>query len=372
MPRARPQRRRPVNDNALAYRQRLRHRQPDQQQEIANAPLRRHPRRNQRNRQQQHIQDQQPMQDLINVQQAVPVPRPPIQQVPQPQVQPVPQPPVQPVPQLPVAQQSSQGVQTTQSLVNGEQLLNLVPSASVNQEPLLLPYSNELDIFVSQNIKEKIWNLEYVDLSTLLKNNFTVPNETQNCISIDNGRLIVSQMNKVLKTKSIDNIDNWTDAFLNYSRILLEKHNCMAHDLLSYMSIIRGALSDSSFDRLYLYDQQFRLRKALNPSRPWSQIDGNLWLRFVAKAPTQNVTTNNQHGKCYDFNFRRVCFRLNCYYLHSNGMHAAMFCNQFSKGKTNQALNNRKTTQKFNYPQINPKMNARPPLLGNNPGLTKQ
>jgi hypothetical protein len=38
------------------------------------------------------------------------------------------------------------------------------------------------------------------------------------------------------------------------------------------MSIIRGALADASFDRVYISDQQFRVRKSLNPTRPWSQV----------------------------------------------------------------------------------------------------
>jgi hypothetical protein len=55
-----------------------------------------------------------------------------------------------------------------------------------------------------------------------------------------------------------------------------------------------------------MYDQQFRLRKSLNPTRPWSQVDGVLWLRFVAKGASgiQNVNSYNnpQQRKCYDFN----------------------------------------------------------------------
>jgi hypothetical protein len=35
----------------------------------------------------------------------------------------------------------------------------------------------------------------YIDLAILLRNNFTVPNEMQNCISVDNGRLIIQQIN---------------------------------------------------------------------------------------------------------------------------------------------------------------------------------
>jgi hypothetical protein len=82
--------------------------------------------------------------------------------------------------------------------------------------------------------------MNYIDLAILLRNNFTVPNEMQNCISVDNGRLIIQQMNKVVKAKHIENIDSWTDAFLNYAKILVEKHTIMASELFTYMSIIRG------------------------------------------------------------------------------------------------------------------------------------
>ena len=64
-----------------------------------------------------------------------------------------------------------------------------------------MPFSNELDIFVSQNTKEKIWNMGYIDLAILLRNNCTVPNEMQNCMSVDNGRLVIRQMNKVVRAK---------------------------------------------------------------------------------------------------------------------------------------------------------------------------
>ena len=47
--------------------------------------------------------------------------------------------------------------------------------------------------------------------------------------------------------------------------------------------------------RVYMYGQQFRLRKSLNPTRPWSQVDGVLWLRFIAKGASgiQNVNSCN-------------------------------------------------------------------------------
>jgi hypothetical protein len=56
--------------------------------------------------------------------------------------------------------------------------------------------------------------------------------------------------------------------------ILITKHPLLAGDLFMYMAIIRGAISDAMFDRVYMYDQQFRLRMSLNPTNSWSQIDG--------------------------------------------------------------------------------------------------
>jgi hypothetical protein len=72
-------------------------------------------------------------------------------------------------------------------------------------------------------------------------------------------------------------------AHLDFGKVLITKHPLLSGDLFMYMAIIRGAISDATFDRVYMYDQQFRLRMSLNPTNSWSQIDGTLWLRFNAK-----------------------------------------------------------------------------------------
>jgi hypothetical protein len=51
----------------------------------------------------------------------------------------------------------------------------------------------------------------------------------------------------------------WTDAFINYAKVLITKHPLLAGDLFMYMAIIKGAISDATFDRVYMCDQQFRL-----------------------------------------------------------------------------------------------------------------
>ena len=102
----------------------------------------------------------------------------------------------------------------------------------------------------------------------------------------------------------------WTDAFINYAKVLITKHTLLAGDLFMYMAIIRGAISDATFDRVYMYDQQCRLRMSLNQTNSRSQIDGTLWLRFIIKGASglQNPTLSNNGSQrpCYDYNFKKV------------------------------------------------------------------
>ena len=42
-------------------------------------------------------------------------------------------------------------------------------------DPLLIPsFTNETDVFISQTLKEKVWNFEYVDLALFLRQNLKV------------------------------------------------------------------------------------------------------------------------------------------------------------------------------------------------------
>ncbi|CAC5390599.1 CYP4B1 [Mytilus coruscus] len=142
-----------------------------------------------------------------------------------------------------------------------------------NTGSLLMPCANEIDIIVSQQIKEKIWNFEYVDFGTLLKQNSQYYSnlDQKQSVTVENGMLVIS--NKPLKVNTINNIELWTEAFANFSKILLQKDASLAQDLFTYMSIIRDAISNAPFDS-YQYDRQLRLRVSLNHSKSWSEIDG--------------------------------------------------------------------------------------------------
>ena len=242
-------------------------------------------------------------------------------------------------------------VQADNNVINGEDFLsdNTHIANNISNDPLIVPMNNEIDLFVNQSMKEKIWGLQYVNLALLLHQNFDVPNEPKvNGLTVLNGNVVVNSENRNLKIKHIENINAWTDAFCNFSKIVIQRHPMLASDLFSYMALIRGAVSDASFERVYQYDQQFRLRVAQNPTRSWSQIDGNLWFRFVAKGALggQIIPSQSFQKFCYDYNFRKGCFRINCLYRHSclkcYGMHPSVLCTHFKNMQNNQQLNIRK------------------------------
>lgn len=212
------------------------------------------------------------------------------------------------------------------------------------------------------SLKEKIWNFEYIDLSLLLKQNFVHnTQDNQNTLQIIDGKLVVQSKSK--KVKSIDSIKMWTEAFITYIQVVIENHPNKAHELLKYLSVIRGASDECPTVQWVQYDQQFRLRVSRNPTRSWSNIDAELWLRFIAKGSHGQNTGQSRLSKypCYDYNFKGQCNRQNCIYRH-NCMKCSLLhpaCNCF------QSMGYGPPTPRFQVPQIrgntqrplNPNMN---------------
>ena len=69
-----------------------------------------------------------------------------------------------------------------------------------------------------------------------------------------------------------------------------------------------------------MYDEQFRLRKAQDPTSSWSSVDYELWLIHmnITSSPgtgNQMIFSNKKNGaqKCYNFNYQGTCFRQHCF-----------------------------------------------------------
>jgi hypothetical protein len=152
-------------------------------------------------------------------------------------------------------------------------------------------------------------------LSLLLPPNFKCQSEKQDLLSLVDDKLIMQYTNNPLAFKQIDSISIWTDAFINYAKVMIARHPLLAGDLLSYMSIIRGAVVDAPFYRVYQYDHQCQLRIAYNQTRTWSQIDGNVCLQFIAKGALSNQSSTSCRFRvstqkpCYDFNLKKKMFQ---------------------------------------------------------------
>ncbi|KAJ8305860.1 hypothetical protein KUTeg_016405 [Tegillarca granosa] len=213
------------------------------------------------------------------------------------------------------------------NLVNSAQLATV---AQVNLEPdhissALPEFDESLGDHVPQQIRLKVWDDQYINLYSLLpdkeENTILDPdNESSPLVILKSGQIGLGHRSSTLK--KVSNIEEWTDAFMIFASIYLQKYQNgqMALDLLKYCSTIRWAASKVPGPAWRQYDEQFRLRRAKKPSKSWARLDLDLWLLFISAStplnnPSQkfNLGTKELAGKpkgiCWDYN-RNKCTSL--------------------------------------------------------------
>ena len=72
--------------------------------------------------------------------------------------------------------------------------------------------------------------------------------------------------------------------------IYLERHAARAAELLKYVETIRLASVQFSGFGWRTYDEQFRLRHAVNPASSWGIMDIELWVTVAAAASIVSAT----------------------------------------------------------------------------------
>ncbi|CAG2227127.1 unnamed protein product [Mytilus edulis] len=151
-------------------------------------------------------------------------------------------------------------------------------------------------------------------------------------------------------------------------------------ELVKYMSSVRkGAKRHGGIGWKY-YDEQYRLKKAREPSGSWGKLDSEYWMWYMQSASVQpegqaaNQASNSRAlytnqtattSRCYSFNFDGVCNKPNCIYNHSClrcGLHHPIIScykqNQFHGQVSNQT----RTEPRFNGPRFTrPRSNFRSP-----------
>jgi hypothetical protein len=95
------------------------------------------------------------------------------------------------------------------------QVIQPVPQIE-NGEALIIPTKSDIDVFVSQKMSIQIWNLEYIDLAHLLyKNVISNIDKPKKVLGFDENGDILIERSKYSEVKSISNIKEWSEGFLN-------------------------------------------------------------------------------------------------------------------------------------------------------------
>ncbi len=184
-----------------------------------------------------------------------------------------------------------------------------------------------LGLHVSQQTKEKIWQGAFVDFSLLCHDTSISANIIDKYDSASSDlSLVVEQGKLVLRKpgvsrKKIESVDVWQSAFHTFMAIFLQKHPFRSAELLKYAEIIRLAANQFPGHGWRLYDEQFRLKLEMIPTRPWGNLDMELWLTVAAAgvappaAPGSTWSSSfavQQVNKSKPANFKsRVCFAFN-------------------------------------------------------------
>ena len=310
-----------------------------------------------------------------------PVPQPPLPQHPVPQ-HPGPQPPVPQLPQLaqpPVEQGEGIAVNNV-VLPHADQGIDFNNLVNVNERNVqhgeayrpqgVKQLGAPLGKFVDVGLKVKIWRGEFIDLPLLLSNTGSGgATQPLSLFNIDGQLCLKSQ---AVKPKEIYNIEKWTAAFFVFMSIYLQQHPQRAIELIKYTDLIRNLAQRFPGTGWVMYDKEFRLEQAIDPSRSWAHYDSDLFLEKLAMpvfaiqqqsgrrggAPwdnsqvTQGRVNNSQY--CFDFN-KGNCRRRNCFYPHKCSICLRLGHNKLSctAGQNNQAMSNASRPHGQNVAAVN-------------------
>lgn len=158
-----------------------------------------------------------------------------------------------------------------------------LPGHSFNNSTMHTPgirlANDDLAIHIPHSLKNQIQRGDYINLALLLKGavdlaEFGAGNVVRLC---SDGTLETRQREC---REKIDTIERWTDAFTIYMSVYLSSYPEKTLEILHYMYNIRECAKYQGGGAWKVYDEQFRLRQAANPT-PWSQINNDLWWRCM-------------------------------------------------------------------------------------------
>ena len=217
--------------------------------------------------------------------------------------------------------------------------INTITAANQAGPQPLRSFCDSLGLHLPASIKAKIHKREFVELGALLTPPGSAPLSISFSLVREGQTLTLGQQTPKLPT--IDNIEQWTSAFLIYMSVYLEVHTSHAIELLKYTDIVRSAAQQFGGLGWRTYDIQFRLKQAMAPAQSWTVIDSELWLRVLLAPTPSNFRTpqsnraqqqqlratntpfhfrrspqGNLIGICWEYNRTGTWKRQNCQFQH--------------------------------------------------------
>eukprot|EP00794_Sanderia_malayensis_P009416 gene9416-biopygen7547 len=194
-----------------------------------------------------------------------------------------------------------------------------------------MPATHTINAFspeISSSLVRQIQSGEFFELSKLVPENVhkVSPPALQKfsiCMGDDNDLKLV----KGTAAKPITRIEEWTDAFIVYSKILASKFPARGVELFSYLETIRYAAFHFHHLGWLLYVRKFRAKAANDRTIDWGRIDQQLWLMTFTAGPQDERIFNKgpfsskslaatRDDVCRKFNTERFCNEATCRFKH--------------------------------------------------------
>ena len=142
---------------------------------------------------------------------------------------------------------------------------------------------------LDQKTKSKIWSKQFIDLETL-----TSPTKETGTLSLQQGSSVPAFSVNERATRRIENIAQWTTAFLAYTGVYLERHQAEGASIIQYMQQNRSMATSLPVTSWKQYDEQFRKYRATT-EHPWHTKHQDVYLEAVMLAQVGNF--RHQSGK---------------------------------------------------------------------------
>ena len=151
-------------------------------------------------------------------------------------------------------------------------------SLPTNMSPCL---TDTTGINLSQADKDKVWNGHYVNLHGFLPKTGPQPKKSE--VRLEEGKLVT-----IAETKQIQSIKEWSSAFVNFILVYCEYHTGKYKDLLIYFKLVNYAHDTFGGYGWRTYDELFRAEMSSRPTKPWTEVDSNLWAVHVTRSPSSS------------------------------------------------------------------------------------